>query len=56
MNITDLRGALETLASCMPDRIFVFEAGNEGTKWSDSEPGPEQGEYETVDVKALLGE
>ena len=54
MNITDLRGALETLASCMPDRIFVFEAGNEGTKWSDSEP--EQGEYETVDFKALLGE
>lgn len=50
-----LRGALETLAGCLPSRIFVY--GASGELWSDSEPPPEvTDEYDVIDFREVLGE
>jgi hypothetical protein len=45
-----LRDALETLSTCMPDRIFVMD-----DKWSNVEPSDDPDEYETINFTELLG-
>jgi len=44
-----LRGALETLASCMPDEVFVMDG-----KWSNMEPTDNPDEYETINFSEIL--
>ena len=44
------KGAIQSLAGCFPDKIYVF--GPSGERWSDYEP-PDS-EYETVDLQELL--
>ncbi len=46
------RGALETLAGCLPPKIYVY--GAYGERWSEGEPDTD--EYEEVSFKELLGE
>jgi len=48
-----LRGALETLAGCLPDRIFVY--GECGEKWTDFEDLAGE-DAEVIDFKEILGE
>ena len=53
--IDKLRGALQTLAGAMPQKVFVY--GAYGEMFTVEEPSPElTAEFETVDFKELLGE
>lgn len=47
-----LRGALETLSGCLPDKMYVY--GSYGEKWSEVELDHEVEEVEIVDFKELL--
>lgn len=47
------RSALETLAGCLPEKMYVF--GDEGQYWTGDESRTTE-EYETIDFKELLGE
>ncbi len=47
-----LRCSLETLRTCMPDRVYVTEEPDE-TKWSADPPDDDQ-YFETVDFAELL--
>jgi hypothetical protein len=49
-----LRGALETLSGCLPEKIYVY--GDLGELWSEGEPDwHEFGEAEEINFKDLLG-
>jgi hypothetical protein len=52
MLISRYHHALETLAGCLPDPIYVY--GAYGDRWSEGEPDVD--EYETVSFKELLGD
>lgn len=54
--LTDkLSGALETLAGCLPPKMYVY--GAYGEIWSAEEPtNAITDEYELIDFKELLGE
>lgn len=47
--VAELRSAIETLAGCLPDQMFVY--GSCGEKWSSCKP---EEEHETVNFSALL--
>lgn len=47
-----LRAALETLAGCLPSKVYV--SGAYGDQWSDTKPDRSV-EYEVIDFKELLG-
>jgi len=54
--LTDkLHGALQTLAGCLPPKVYVY--GAYGERWTGDEPTPAiTDEYEVIDFKELLGE
>jgi hypothetical protein len=50
-----LRGALDALSACLPDKIAVY--GAYGELWCDlNDLNPEITEYEVIDFKEVLGE
>jgi hypothetical protein len=51
-HISDYRGALEYLASCMPEEIYIYEAGDK-TWWSSEEPD-NQDLYVKLNFRELL--
>jgi hypothetical protein len=47
-----LRGALEKLRGCFPDKVYVY--GAYGENWQDWEPD-DNSEYEVIDFTEILG-
>lgn len=49
------KGALQTLAGCLPKKIYVY--GSYGEMWSGQEPSAElTDEFEVIDFNELVGD